>query len=495
MSYLENEFNKRFGNQKLSDDDFDEDGLWDDISEDLDNDPVSGSTGSLFGRKWFSILATLLVFGGLIGFAYWQMSDSDSAIKKENFANIESIDDGHLSTSHLINKEEIANTNQTLEQETIVEQSLKNNQNFTQNSKTASNGEIKNRTFQNPENNNSTQFTSFDNVENESSFLQNGDGVQKRSETISSTTIENQPASSSTESTTNFNPKIEPSNSNLREERAIDELHLLPVIFMNLQSNNSLFPDFIPAKVEKNKVDKSNSLAFQLELISGINVLNFNHKTTGTLALAETRNREEKIFPGGSLGLSAGVQMKNGLMINSGIEYHQLWSKFDHSEERLIDSLMEDQLLKVWISETTGDTLNQSRGNINVEVLETRDIIHFNQYHRLSIPLEFGIRKTTGRFLYGISIGGVINFIYSQSGKMLGDTWDIVEFENNNYWKFKKTDFGFRAKSVVGYQSKNNWSLTLEPQWMWSQNPIRDFSETKVNFHQFNMNLGLGYSF
>ena len=88
MSKLENEFYKRFNNQKLSGDDFDADGLWDDISNDLSSIPSAGSTSSFWNLKWIGLGLGTIVFLGLIGFAFRQTNTPTS--NQSTVENLES---------------------------------------------------------------------------------------------------------------------------------------------------------------------------------------------------------------------------------------------------------------------------------------------------------------------------------------------------------------------------------------------------------------------
>ena len=70
---MENEYNKRFKNKEMSNDDFDVEGLWGDITEELDE--KSGGLSASSWNKLGGALFILLILSG-IGFA---ILNSDSS--------------------------------------------------------------------------------------------------------------------------------------------------------------------------------------------------------------------------------------------------------------------------------------------------------------------------------------------------------------------------------------------------------------------------------
>jgi len=75
MAHIDNEFNKRFRNQQLPNDDFDTEGLWDAISEDMDSGQAPPDT-HISITKWLSGLVVLLVIGGMLGVFYLKSDDN-----------------------------------------------------------------------------------------------------------------------------------------------------------------------------------------------------------------------------------------------------------------------------------------------------------------------------------------------------------------------------------------------------------------------------------
>ena len=101
-----------------------------------------------------------------------------------------------------------------------------------------------------------------------------------------------------------------------------------------------------------------------------------------------------------------------------------------------------------------------------------------------------------GHLIYSISGGLVINATTAQTGKGIGIFGQVMNIEDNLGNKFSPIDIGFRIRPVIGTQLYKNWSLTLQPQWTFSQSLTTINGEDLGAFHhQLNLNLGLGYNF
>ena len=66
MSHIDKEFNKRFNNQQLSNDDFDKEGLWNAVAEDLANEVPSAHP--FLNKQWLTKgIVSLIIVAGVLG--------------------------------------------------------------------------------------------------------------------------------------------------------------------------------------------------------------------------------------------------------------------------------------------------------------------------------------------------------------------------------------------------------------------------------------------
>jgi len=514
MAHIDNEFNKRFSNQQLPNDDFDAEGLWDSISEDLDNGQAVPSDGSIFTGRWIAGSIMLLFILGILGIIYWKsvnpvitqnadnqvdniiQTDSNNTIiapsnsKENNPSNIYTNNNESTNTVQIISpkdeaKKQIDTSDKARSKASSNPFSTHNDTQKMTPSKPILSPEILLIKTQNTSNkitppnlpsiptNNSSAF-STDNVETNNFLKSPIDNMLTDSQLVGSTN-ENQVAVS---------------------------FSTLPaiVVFIEDTPQNQLQPTIQPIlelyENEGLKPQKSQHFQWNVGLTGGINTLRFNHQSDNYNDLADLKNTTAKQDLGTSYSINTGLVFKYRWLLNSGLEYHQLWSKFDYEEVQEIQVLKEGQLLQVWVDAVTGDTLNALYGDTLVNATSTRTVLHHNQFQRVSIPLEIGMQETNGKFIYGITAGTVFNFTHKQSGRTLNKSGEMVDFnENDTTAPYKSFDIGLRASPLMGYQLSENWSLSLRPQWTWQRNTSFDDTDIKTGFHQINLNLGFRYSF
>lgn len=150
----------------------------------------------------------------------------------------------------------------------------------------------------------------------------------------------------------------------------------------------------------------------------------------------------------------------------------------------------------MWINTTTGDTLHTEEGNATVDITTRRQVAHYNNYKRYSIPLELGFRKNYNKMEYGVRAGSSFNFTIYQDGRTFNKNLDIIDFDkDSSVASFKSFGVGIRINPYIGYKYTNNLSFRLHPQWTWSAGNNFDGTDIKLNIHQFNLNIGVSYSF
>jgi len=260
------------------------------------------------------------------------------------------------------------------------------------------------------------------------------------------------------------------------------------------------------SKIKSWKPKKNESIVWHIGILGGANVIDIKYGSEDVPLLPELarlKTVSEKKEYGTTLGIQTGVLLKNRWLINSGIEYHQLWSKLDFEEQKNIQVLKENQLLKVWIDQFTGDTLQKYYNDTLVNAVAYRDLLHHNKYRKFSIPIEIGIQQDYEKFIFGLTAGAVFNFTTLQSGKTINKDQEVIDFEKDDSTApFKNFDIGFRISPSVGYQLSDRWTISLQPRWDWQRKRaeksdliIFDVNQLSINVNQFNLNVGLKYSF
>jgi len=523
MAHIDNEFNKRFGNQQLPNDDFDTEGLWDAISDDLGN-VQAAPDGYFLGGKWIIGLSLLLVIGGIIGMIYLTSDDTVITQKIEN--NIDNNTPNTIQNDAMItpsNSKENTSLNIQTNSESLNTTSIISQENESKAASHVTTHTGAPDTHTTPYSNNNTQKitsskqTSFTEntpipFTNDSNKTEGSDrpliSTNNSSKTLIGNEIKVNPTKPSNNnsvgnSTKTFidNPVIDSPTISTKNSIEVS-VAALPSIVALVESNSSnssvllASPTLEVPDNEQHKVQRNLPIKWQADLFGGINTRYTNHQSNDYSDLADLKNTTAKQDLGTSYGINAGLVFKDRWLLNSGIEYHQLWSKFDYEEIKQFQVLKEDVLLRIWVDAATGDTLNTLYGDTLVNAISTRTVLHYNQFQRVSIPLEIGVQQNHGKFLYGITAGTVFNFTNQQSGRTLDASGEIIDFSGNDATApYKSFDIGLRVSPLVGYQLSENWSLTLRPQWTWNQNTNFDDTDIKIGFHQVNLNIGLRHSF
>lgn len=267
-------------------------------------------------------------------------------------------------------------------------------------------------------------------------------------------------------------------------------LYFLPTVAGNIEQ-----PQFAAlfnvSDIELTPTRKSNNLSWQAGIFAGINTTLLRFNATDQ-AISSLKNESEDLLPGFSTGIHSTLIWKKRWVFNSGLEHHRLWSKLDYEQERTVQVFKENQLLEVRYDQTTGTVLSERFGDTTINALETRRVLHYNQYQLASIPLEVGFVRQSGKFQYGLTAGAVLNFRIAQSGKTIRSDGSITAFNSDDEGApFPAMQIGVSASPFLRYALTDRWGINLRTQWRYAQNRIPETLRTHI--HQFHLNAGLSY--
>lgn len=544
MEHLENEFRKRFSNQHLSSDGFDVDGLWDDINGELDHKPVIAPTTSMLDTwKLAAIVIAVLLIGivgclfltadynnDIVGNPHVQSTEIEENEKQENptqnlnkgYTHLPEVSIQNIDQSSAINKSSTdvhtAEAATALLNDPISAKGdqVVNNANtspYANNTKPKQSKQIQKAQPSEQLNTTNPFSNTMENVEaimdkSKSSAYANNiktDQNTQKPTTDQLTTINKTTNTFDIKETTLAKATTDPYKTALNTETTIfntsesitetSNIHIArlytPVSYVTYNSRATAV-NLVNAPTYDTK-SHSNPLAIYANFYSGVHRFTQTFSTSQTSDLVDQLNDAHKAYIGSSIGVGATAMLHNTWAINTGIEYHKLWNKLEIQQQNTIIRVKEDQLLKVWIQQSTGDTIAQQRGAANINVLQTRDVVHYNTYQRFTIPLEFGINKNYNRWSYSIHAGVALNFTTTQSGRTIDHTGTIVSFDTNSeIATFRSFDLGIRASMNAQYHLTDHISLYLSPQWMRTKGLSRGTDITS-SIQQLQLNLGVRY--
>ncbi len=502
MSHIEDEYQKRFENQQLPSDGFDVDGLWDDISDNLDEVPQVPPKG-FNGMLHQYLLLFLFVVGGL-GILYLTLGKKNTVqpISDKQFNHEESLTE----TDKKLSKQESKATEQnnqvnaqTIKSENSKSTQLavkKNNSNEEESKKRTKtkSGKVSSRESSILKNTTRVSGSLLDHSTQEASFISVKNKLENNKPFLNNNTVGNEyPITSRT---TNQRAQKNTSTATSKETPIAHVSPLFPLEQKTIKLFALAQYDLPSSVKQAYKKRKPKPVVWQIGLFGGANFNSFKYKTDNLTDLAELKNTTETGEWGISTGLNASLLLKNRWLLSSGLEYHQLGTKFEYKEVENGEVLKENELLKVWIDEITNDTIKTLYGDTFVNATSTRHVLHYNKYKLISIPVEVGLQEDTGKLIFGTTLGAVFSINTFQKGRTLNKDTEIVDFDKESTTaSFNNFSVGLRVSPFVGYRIADNWMISASPQMTWQAATNFDETEIKFNARQFNLNVGIGYSF
>ena len=261
----------------------------------------------------------------------------------------------------------------------------------------------------------------------------------------------------------------------------------------NANSNNafpksiSLHPSTKTLLKQTKNSKKEKKMEFAIHLSGGVNRSNFSYHHSDSSAIGDLKTAAEGGDFGQSLGLELTLITPKGFLFNGGVAYNKGWTIFDFTNNRSEQVLRENQLLKVWINGT--DTLRQEMGDAMVTVNTQRMVRHHNPFTQFSIPLSVGYQIEKGKFTYGIRLGTVFNFLLNQSGKAFDELGELIIPYNttSNHAPLNQFNIGLRANAFLAYDLTDTLMLSLSPNWSFQRH---NKASQRVDLQQVGLNVG-----
>ncbi len=505
MDDLENLYNKRFQDKELSNDDFDVDGLWGAVAEDLDAGD-SSKVGYFRGYWPFGILLLLLVgvgayfYVGTEGSTEIASSTSAASSNKDVALNANenpsSISKEAATLALAANGDSSSNAISNLKNEVMAESDLKEDLGLNETSTSTANRKaianetsISNLKGTTTEKTKRTEKTDLNTAENTSvntvaekvlnrdvndniQSIDNGSTDIEETGSLNKTADFDKAESSNTDASIKATKNLETiaaekiaNNKNVSASSTLSTLDLEAVDF--------LFPSLKELK-EKGKVKKvpsvyplkKKALSWEIEATTGANKLMGNYLLPTDVVIGTSSENGEY---GSSYGLKVGILWKKNWTLKTGFEYHQLWSEFNYDFSEKENIPKNNTLAQVVINPLTDSTVNRIYVDTFIATRTTgHEIVHHNQYKLYSIPLEIGWQNQKERFLYGLSVGASMNFVRGQEGRRLDGESIVMDFDSvSDLRAFKDFGIGLRVTPMVGYRLTPRLSVRITPQLEW----------------------------
>lgn len=248
-------------------------------------------------------------------------------------------------------------------------------------------------------------------------------------------------------------------------------------------------------KMKPVRIPKERDIDFALELHTGISNSKLQYNADASSEILVGKQGSEKSNWGASAGLLATVRLNKNWMLAAGLEIHKVRTLFDYQNITEVQSVLNNQLLTVWLDSATGDTISTEYGDASLLTRTTRTIVHHNVFWQTKVPLLVGYQVNKQKLDFGLLAGPVLQFTLGQSGRLIDGAGEIAFFDSNDNPVMPSINWGLRVSPFVSYKFGSRWALTARPQWNWSASTDFPNSNLAVAVRQFDLQLGLSLKF
>lgn len=449
MNHIEKEYQQRFNKASLSNDDFDVDGLWSAIEEDLDRDKRRKPFFWLYLFSGLMIIGSITLYIGVNSPMYTTVSQNT------------------LSTADTHTNNET--TAKSVQNETSINNSYNVNKKQINQSVSAINTPQKQPISTTP--------------------------LHPVSNTRPTINTPHSPHNSVRKTNDKVNEVALKTNEEINEV-ALKTIDLLPVDPQLLSHDRIVDLPTTSIAIELIKPSKENlKLRPTIGCYSGFTRQSLQYKTPQNIDdfIVNRKNFEQSNY-GLSTGFNTRVPLYNNITLTSGLNYQQLFTKFEFQKETITQIEEDGLLVKVWIDATSGDTLQKEYGSGIVEYINERHVVHYNETRQFAIPILLGYHNTTNRWAYGIALGGSLNFITAQNGRTLDANNNLVFYDKQSpVASLNNFHMSLSTELTIAYAINKNWYAMLLPQYNYIYRNNYLNPSIKVHHHHFAFNLGVMY--
>ncbi len=173
----------------------------------------------------------------------------------------------------------------------------------------------------------------------------------------------------------------------------------------------------------------------------------------------EERSTYEKEILGFGASIGLGYHINRHFSIRTGIGYDRMESKLQRTFERIYQEQVEDVVVEILINPVT-DARTPVMGNAIIDVTETRNVVHYNRYSTLAVPVSFNYHIRRGKFDLFIGLGTSLRISMNSTGRTsIGD--EVVDFGTNNIIHKRNLVFGVLSELGVNYDLNERFFLGL----------------------------------
>ena len=275
--------------------------------------------------------------------------------------------------------------------------------------------------------------------------------------------------------------------------KILDKLALPNLVFVRKEITNPTIA------ITENITEASSDFDFRMSLYSGVNRPLVSFSSDNASQIADLKNASE----GGDWGSSAGFEIilvkDKRYLISTGLEWSNMWTKFDYEVNLTEQILKEDQLLKVELDAITLDTLNWFYGDALINQYTNGTIRNYNKTQLITIPLMVGAQHQFNSWELSLTMGVQLNMLRNQQGTSIDQFGELYTYHSQDSEEsllpLNKMNIGWRIKPSIYYSFNQNWSIGLSSHISMMNRKDLFLSDIKSRYFIMQYNAGLSYSF
>ncbi len=233
-------------------------------------------------------------------------------------------------------------------------------------------------------------------------------------------------------------------------------------------------------KVKEVKIpgDKIDRYHFEISAFSGFNsgVTNFKSSSSENSILTNRLNNLYKNHFGNSVSLRINqvFHSRQQIIVSTGISYTSNRLKFKYS--------------------SLSDSLYVNENNILVDGNALRNIVNYNRFKQINVPLALGTRFEFKKLTLDLMFLGQLNYTYNQRGTSLNENSDILYFTNESEALVApKFSYGIGIEPNFTYQLSESFGITFKPSILRLNNTKTHITNVTLTNWHFDFSFGIRY--
>ena len=245
-------------------------------------------------------------------------------------------------------------------------------------------------------------------------------------------------------------------------------------------------PEIVAEEVPTKKKVTS-KINWSMGLGSGFNLMNSNY---GSSNQGDVLSKLES----NSLGYSSSFRIdakRNNWFVASGLEWK---SAYRLTEASLVNSNEESKNVLVSIVHNPFSGTQEIHENRLVEIIDSTEFKHHNQYKSLSIPLLIGYQKDCRGLYYKMGLGANVILSQSQNGVTVRNNRHQIYDKNNTLFK-SNVGLSMIGEMEIGFVVKSKLNVGLRLNFNHYMSNLSAQSTLSMKPQIYNSEFILGYRF